>query len=194
MHRTEKVWRKYKQLHQWRAFREAQCNYNTALWAKKVDPINNIIVENERDTKKLHKIFSNMTGNISENPLPDSESDEELANNFADFFIHKMQKIRDSLEHHPKYDLRKSTTRPKEVLRQLSKVSEDEVKKIINGTTTKSCKSDLIPNSLWNRFYQQLSQPLSSLFWKNWDSSWYSVISGLCQTCPSWQRPLKNVH
>ena len=47
-----------------------------------------------------------MTGSIPENPLPNSESDEELANNFADFFIHKIQKIRDSLEHHPKYDLR----------------------------------------------------------------------------------------
>ena len=31
MCRREKMWRKYKQLHQWRAFREAQCNYNTAL-------------------------------------------------------------------------------------------------------------------------------------------------------------------
>ena len=101
-----------------------------------------------KDTKKLYKIFSNMTGNISGNPLPDSESDEELANEFADFFIQKMQKIRDSLEHHPKYDMRKSTTRPREVLRQFREVSEDEVKKIINGMATKSCKSDPIPTSL----------------------------------------------
>ena len=56
-----------------------------------------------------------------------------MANNFADFFIQKIQKIRDSLEHHPKYDLSKSTTRPREVLRQFREVSEDEVKEIING-------------------------------------------------------------
>ena len=31
MHRREKVWRKYKQSHQWRVFRDAQCIYNTAL-------------------------------------------------------------------------------------------------------------------------------------------------------------------
>ena len=31
MWRKEKVWRKYKLLHQWRAFRDAQCTYNTAL-------------------------------------------------------------------------------------------------------------------------------------------------------------------
>ena len=29
-----------------------------------------IIVENERDAKKLYKIYNNITGNISENPLP----------------------------------------------------------------------------------------------------------------------------
>ena len=88
-----------------------------------------------------------MTGNISENPLPDSESDEELANNFADFFIDKLQRIREFLEHYPKYDPRKSTTRPKEVLSQFREVSEDEVKKIINRMATKSCVSDPIPTS-----------------------------------------------
>ena len=129
MHRREKVWRKYRQSHQWRAFREAWCNYNMALWAKKVDSINKIIIENGRDAKKLYTVFNNMTGNISENPLPDLESDEKLANNFADFFIHNIQKIRDSLEHHPKYDPRKSTTRPKEVLSQFREVSEGGMKK-----------------------------------------------------------------
>ena len=112
MHRREKVWRRYKQLHQWRAFRDAQYTYNTALQAKKVESINKIIVENERDTKKLYKIFNNITGNVSENPLPDWESDEELANDFADFFIQKIQKTRDSLEHHPKYDPSKSPKGP----------------------------------------------------------------------------------
>ena len=129
MHRREKVWRRYRQSHQCRAFKEAWCNYNMALQAKKVDSINKIIIENERDAKKLYKIFNNLTGNIPENPLPDSKSDEELANNFTDFFIHKIQNIRDSLEHHPKYDPRESTTRLKEMLSQFKEVSEEEVKK-----------------------------------------------------------------
>ena len=60
-------------------------------------------------------------------PLPEAESDEELANNFADFFIQKIQKIRDSLEHHLKYDPSKSTTRQREVIRQFREVSDDEV-------------------------------------------------------------------
>ena len=99
-----------------------------------------------RNTKKPYKIFNNITGNISENPLP--ESDEELANDFADFFMQKIQKIRYSLEHHPKCDPSKSTTRPREVLGQFREVSEDEVKKTINEMATKSCNSNPIPNSL----------------------------------------------
>ena len=113
-----------------------------------MDSINKIIVENERDAKKLHKIFNNITGNISENPLPESKSDDKLANNFANFFIQKIQKIGDSLEHHPKYEMSKSTTRLREVLSQFRELSEDEVEKIIKGMTTKSCKSDPIHTSL----------------------------------------------
>ena len=100
-----------------------------------------------------------MTGNISENPLTDSESDEELGNNFADFFIHKIQKIRDSLENYPKYDPRKFNTRPKEVLRQFREVSEDEVKRIINGMATKSCGSDPIPTSLLKQILPAVITP-----------------------------------
>ena len=101
-----------------------------------------------RDPRKLYKIFNNITGNISENPLPDSESDEEVANDFSDFFIQKIQKIRDSLKIHQKYDPSKSTTRLGQVLRQFREVSEDEVKKIINGMATKSYKGDPIPTPL----------------------------------------------
>ena len=113
-----------------------------------MNSINNIIVENERDTKKLYKIFNNITGNMSENPLPETESDEELSNDFADFFIQKIQKMRDSLEHHTKYDPSKSTRRLSEVIRQFREVSEDEVKKIINGMATTSCESDPVPTTL----------------------------------------------
>ena len=101
-----------------------------------------------REMPRNYMIFNNITRNISENSLPELKSDEKLANNFADFFIQKIQKIRDSLEHHPKYDLSKSTTRLRELLSQFMEVSEDEVKKIKKGMTTKSCESDPIPTSL----------------------------------------------
>ena len=85
---------------------------------------------------------------------PEAESNKELANSFADFFIQKVQKIRDSLEHHPKYDPSKSTTRLREVIRQFREVSEDEVKMIINRKAIRSCESYPIPTSLLKQILQ----------------------------------------
>ena len=136
-----------------------------------------------------------------------------MANNFADIFIQKIQKIRDSLEHNPTYDPSKSITRLREVLSKFREVSEDEVKKIIKGMATKSCESDPMPTLLLKQILQAVIPTIMKIMnvllrdgifpsnWKtaivrpllkkNWDSSWYSAISGLCQTCLSWQRPLK---
>ena len=85
---------------------------------------------------------------MSENPLSEAEADEELANDFIDCFIQKIQKIRDSLEHNPKYDPIKSTTRLRELIRQFREVSKDDIKKIMNGMATTSCESNPIPTSL----------------------------------------------
>ena len=37
-------------------------------------------------------------------PLPDSDSDKELANKFTDFYINKIKAIRDQLNEYPKYN------------------------------------------------------------------------------------------
>ena len=42
-------------------------------------------------------------GIVSENPLPECENDEELANSFVKFFLNKIQKIRDDLDSYPLY-------------------------------------------------------------------------------------------
>ena len=42
-------------------------------------------------------------GRASENPLPKSDSDEQLAEEFAEHFMTKIKKIWDALENHPMY-------------------------------------------------------------------------------------------
>ena len=55
------------------------------------------------DTKKLYTLIRYLTATTTSNQLPPSLSDEELANNFADYFMNKIQSIRDSLDTHSKY-------------------------------------------------------------------------------------------
>ena len=53
--------------------------------SKKIDECSN-------DTKKLYSLVNGLMGRTSENPMPKSESDDQLAENFADFFMEKKRK------------------------------------------------------------------------------------------------------
>ena len=50
----------------------------------------------ERDTKELFHLINKLTGNTLQNPLPPIKTDEELAEDFAKFFLSKIEKIRES--------------------------------------------------------------------------------------------------
>ena len=53
--------------------------------------------------EKWFRLLANLTGNIKENPLPKAESDAELANRFAEFFMDKIISIQDALANIPPY-------------------------------------------------------------------------------------------
>ena len=67
------------------------------------------VLECNRDNKKLYKLASSLMGMKKENQLPEYDSKEELANQFAEFFIAKIQTIRDKLDDLPVYDLKDSS-------------------------------------------------------------------------------------
>ena len=45
------------------------------------------------DVKGLYRMVNKLMGTASENPLPNHTSDKDLAEEFADFFMGKIQKI-----------------------------------------------------------------------------------------------------
>ena len=51
-----------------------------------------------RDIKQLYKLVSELTSSIKENSLPIGKSNSDLAEEFADFLLPKIQQIHDSLE------------------------------------------------------------------------------------------------
>ena len=80
-----------------------------------------------------------------ENPLPDHTDKEELANQFARFFITKIQKIRDLLDNLPTYC--HISMDPPEFL-EFKLMMEEEVGNIIKGMPAKMCDMDIIPTTL----------------------------------------------
>ena len=90
-----------------------------------------------------------MTGKHSINPLPKSDSEKNLADNFASFFIDKIRDIRDQLNEYPKYDPRadaKATSMP---LSKFSQMSAGDIMPIVRSMASKSCELDVVPTTLF---------------------------------------------
>ena len=88
-------------------------------------------------------------------PSTSSTTDEELANEFADFFMDKIQKIRDELDVQPMYQLTSANIHQ---LNNFVEMSEDEVRKVINSMVTKSCEIDPVPADLLKKCYTSLAR------------------------------------
>ena len=95
--RSERRWRKYRQDHQWLAYKANMRDYRATLKEHRQGIISNIILECGRDNKKHYTAINSITGVKKSNPMLPGNSDLVLANTFADHFINKIQKIRDAL-------------------------------------------------------------------------------------------------
>ena len=95
------------------------------------------------NTKCLYSLVYQLTGNEKENPLPERENNEDLAHQFADYFMNKIQTIHISLKDCEKFHPEQNNDTNQ--LNQFEPMSEEEVRKIINGMQAKSCEQDAIP-------------------------------------------------
>ena len=85
---------KYKLELNWTAFKVERNIYNRLLRYKKHQVISKKVNDLKGDTKSLYRLNSNLTDNDSVNPMPPGKSDEQLVNEFAEFFLTKIDKIR----------------------------------------------------------------------------------------------------
>ena len=54
-----------------------------------------LVYQSQNDSKKLFNIVNKLLGRRTSNPLPTSKSDEQLAEEFATYFLNKIDKIRE---------------------------------------------------------------------------------------------------
>ena len=110
--------------------------------------VSNLIMECDRDIKKLYQVIYNMTGKHSIKPSPDSDSDKELANNFAEFFINKIKVIRDQLNEYPKLDPSVNSKPIPTMLNKFKPMSAEDIILIIKSMVSKSCELDVVSTTL----------------------------------------------
>ena len=87
----------------------------------------------------------NLIGSKVMNQLPDHNSDTELADEFAQFFITKTDTIREKFTNIAPYALQDSDI-PR--LQKFDTMSEEDVKRIIMSMKSNSCELDPMPTTL----------------------------------------------
>ena len=151
----ERIWKKYKTEETWLAFKIERSKFRQSLKCARKEFVSKSILECDKDSKKLYKLALSLMGAMKENPLPECDTNENLANQFAEFFITKIQNIRDKLDNLPVYD-HKGSSPPK--LSKFEPLIEGEVRQNIKAMPSKCCSSDVIPTTLlkklWNHYYQ----------------------------------------
>ena len=84
--RRERAWLRYSQDHHWAAFRRERTRYRNMLRFYKTQFFSLAVRKAKGDTRALYQLANNLTSKVTENPLPPCNSDEDLANEFSEFF------------------------------------------------------------------------------------------------------------
>ena len=105
-------------------FNSARKGYKEALTHAKIACYSDQIKSSKGNMKKLYNLVYGLMGDVKSNPLQDHTDDAKLAEEFADFFIAKIQAIRDNLEHHDKF---KATIRNTNNFMEFRLYNEDEI-------------------------------------------------------------------
>ena len=143
--KLERRFIKYKLDSLWTAFKKARNKYNTLLNYKKRESIRSKIKDCSTNSKKLHKIITNLTKPQEDTKWPKHMSKSELADSFADYFKSKILTIRRLFNNTKPYKC-EPTGAPK--LRKFAPLTQDQVKAVICSLSTKSCELDLIPTQI----------------------------------------------
>ena len=140
----EHVFKKYKSKSTWMALKAERKKLHNTIYLAKKDHISDLVAGCENDSGKLCKLVNNLTGCKSECPLPYRDP-ESLAEEFADFFLDKINTIHQNLVQYTLYTCEEGC---QSGLQQFKPMTEDEVSSIIHNMSSKSCKRDNVPTTL----------------------------------------------
>ena len=93
VHNREKIWQKYRHQEHWITLKSERRKYRDMLRRIRTDKKTEKVTECAGNTKKLYSLVSYLTGSETENPMPPGKMDDELGEEFAEFFIQKIKTI-----------------------------------------------------------------------------------------------------
>jgi hypothetical protein len=162
-------------------YKDMKRTYHAHLENAKWKYLNEKITEVENDNKKLFHTLFTMIGRVKSNPLPTYATDDVIAEDFVEFFMNKIIKIREDLKEEAVYQ--PPTRRNCDVaseLREFRQMSETEVRKIVSESKPTTCWTDPCPSTLIKKHLDTLLPVITKLvnisltigdFAHNWKTS-----------------------
>ena len=148
LRRCEKIWLRFRTVACWQAYQHERRHHQGKIIEMQKEKISKKIEECGSNSRKLFQLVNHLTGPKPENPMPPRNTDKELADEFAHFFISKIVRIRLELDKHSLYQPSMSDV-PE--FNNFRKYNEDQASKLIMKTKSKPCELDPIPTTLLKR-------------------------------------------
>ena len=142
----ERIWHKDKSAYNRARLRRQIARCNSLVNKDKANYFRNLVRENANDSKKLWQVLRSALHSSPEAILPSHESKKGLADRFVTFFSDKIAKIRNSFSSSDSLTLPPPPDVPN--FSCFKQVSQEEIRKIIMKSTTKSCLLDPWPTFL----------------------------------------------
>ena len=105
-------------------------------------------------------VVNGILGTMKCNPLPECDSDKELAESFACFFLDKIKKICDNLGSHPLFVPGKRNTSK---LTEFRLMLDKEILRVINEMPNKHCDLDPVPFMVFKKLAPYLKSEINAL-------------------------------
>ena len=126
------------------AYKATRNTYIRLLQLAKRESINDLIKSFSGDARKIFNFVNNLTGSKQENSIP---AEDSLPDKFASFFLEKITKIRNGLDHILQYKPQPHS-HPVDNLTDFTPLTEEDVCNLICRSSGKLCELDPIPGSL----------------------------------------------
>lgn len=160
--KAERKWRRTKLIIHQQIYKD-QCRLVGLLLVQaKKNYYSDKIAECGTDHKQLFRLTKNLMGQNGDVILPSCSSEKILSNKFSNYFLNKITTIRtnigsvNSLADSDNLVMTADIPFDGEALTQLTPTTEDEVRKIITNSPSKSCELDPLPTSLLKQCLEAL--------------------------------------
>ena len=159
----ERRWRRSRSGYDRSKYRNYRNLCNRFMTEAKSQYFSNLIDENSENPRRLWDTINNILHRTLAAALPESNNVKSLCEHFAKYFCDKIRAIRANFSN--QVDDVPSVQKPKirNKLFNLEPASEDEVRKIIMKSASKSCDLDPIPTNILKALLDILIKPIITI-------------------------------